>query len=269
MVSSMIDSSKTVVLVTGATGVIGGAIARELAGTPGYEIVVLARDEGRAKAVDAIRSSSGNGDVRYVLADLSRRQSIQSLAEVWKGPLHVLVNDAGVAPRKRETTPEGIELTFATNVLGYLWMTEAFAPHLERSAPPARIVNVASYWAGELDLDDLEFHQRRFDNHTAYRQSKQANRMLTVALAERLAHRGITVNACHPGDPASVLSRNLGFGGSQSPEEAARTPAMLARGELGADTTGRYFEHGHEADCRFATDRGAVQRLYDICRAYA
>jgi retinol dehydrogenase-13 len=264
----MAESSKTVVLVTGATGVIGGAIARELAATPGYAIVVLARDQGRAKkAVDAIRSDSDNDDVRFVLADVSRRRSIEALAGSWDGPLHVLVNDAGVAPRKRETTPEDIELTFATNVLGYLWMTDAFAPHLERSAP-ARIVNVASYWAGELDLDDLEFDRRRFDNHTAYRQSKQANRMLTVALAERLANRGIAVNACHPGDPSSVLSRNLGFGGSQSPEDAARTPVMLARGEIGADASGRYFEHGRESRCGFAGDREAVERLYEICRGY-
>ena len=264
----MASGEKTVVLVTGATGVIGGAIACELAATPGYEVVVLARDEGRAKkAVAGIKSDSGNADVRYVIADVSRRQSIRSLADAWQGPLHVLVNDAGVAPRKRETTPEGIELTFATNVLGYLWMTDAFAPHLERCAP-ARVVNVASYWAGELDAGDLEFERRRFDNHTAYRQSKQANRMLSVALAERLAERGISVNACHPGDPSSVLSRNLGFGGSQSPEDAARTPVMLARGELGADTTGHYFEYGREARCRFSDDRDAVERLYAVCRGY-
>lgn len=264
----MSESGKTVVLVTGATGVIGGAIARELAATPGHDVVVLARDERRAKkAVDGIRRETGNDHVRFVIADLSRRRSIEALAEAWQGPLHVLVNDAGVAPRKREITPEGIELTFATNVLGYFWLTQAFAPHLERSAP-ARIVNVASYWAGELDLDDLEFRSRRFDNHTAYRQSKQANRMLTVTLAERLAERGIAVNACHPGDPSSVLSRNLGFGGSQSPEEAARTPVMLARGEIGAGTTGRYFEHGREARCRFAGDRAAIDRLYEICLGY-
>ena len=259
---------KTVALVTGATGVIGNAIARALAVTPDYEVVLLARDEGRAKkALDAIRRDTGNDAVRMVLADLSRRHCIQALADSWDGPLHVLVNDAGVAPRRRETTPEGIELTFATNVLAYLWMTDAFAPHLERSAP-ARIVNVASYWAGELELDDLEFGRRRFDNHTAYRQSKQANRMLTVALAERLAKRGITINACHPGDPSSVLSRNLGFSGSQTPEDAAHTPVMLARGELGADTTGRYFEHGREARCRFAEDRDGVEQLYEICRGY-
>ena len=247
---------------------IGGAIARGLAATPGFEVVIAARDEGRAaNAVNAIRNDSGNHDVRFVLADLSRRQSIQALAESWHGPLHVLVNDAAVAPRRRQTTPEGIELSFATNVLGYLWMADAFTPHLKQGAA-ARIVNVASNWAGDLDLNDLEFERRRYDNNIAYRQSKQANRMLTVAQAERLAGSGITVNACHPGNPGSVLTRDLGFGGSQSPEDAARTPVMLARGEIGAGTTGRYFDRGREVRCQFATDRAGIERLDAICREY-
>jgi len=264
----MVDSNRTVVLVTGATGVIGNAVARALAATHDYELVLLARDAGRAtNAINTIRRDTGNDNVRFVLADLSRRNSIQALADTWEGPLHTLVNDAGVTPRRREVTPENIELTFATNVLGYYWTIEAFRPHLERSAP-ARVVNVASYWAGDLDLDDLEFRRRRYDNHTAYRQSKQANRMLTVALAERLESAGITVNACHPGDPSSVLSRNLGFGGSQTPEDAAHTPVMLARGELGATTTGHYFEHGQETRCQFAGDRDGIERLYELCRGY-
>lgn len=262
------ERENTIALVSGATGVIGYAIARALAATPGYQVVLLARDPARAeKAAAGIRRDSGNQSVRFVLADVSRRASVEAAADAWEGPLHVLVNDAGVAPRRRETTPEGIEVTFATNVLGYLWVTRAFAPHLERSAP-ARVVNVASYWAGDLDLDDLEFERRRFDNHPAYRQSKQANRMLTVMQAEALAGAGIHVNACHPGDPTSVLSRNLGFGSAQSPDDAARTPVMLARGELGADVTGRYFEHGREVRCRFAEDRNAAERLYAACLEY-
>jgi len=264
----MVQSHKTVVLITGATGVIGHAIANALAATPHYALVLLARDEGRAaKAVDAIRRDTGNDDVRFVIADVSRRHSIQALAESWNGPLNVLVNAAGVAPRRREITAEGIELTFATNVLAYLWMAQAFAPHLERCAP-TRIVNVASYWAGDLQIDDLEFKRRPFDNHTAYRQSKQANRMLTVALSEPMAKRGIVINACHPGDPSSVLSRNLGFSGSQSPEDAARTPVMLARAELGADTTGRYFDHGRETRCLFADDGDGIEQLYSACLGY-
>ena len=264
----MVEQHETVFLVTGATGVIGNASARELAADTHAHVVIVARDRARAaRTVDAIREDSGNQRVRFELADLARHASIRTLAESWRGPLNVLVNVAGVAPRKRELTPEGIELTFATNVLGYLWMAEAFAPHLERSEP-ARVINVASYYAGDLDMDDLEFVRRRYDNNASYRQSKQANRMLTAALAERLSQRGIRINACHPGDPASRLSRNLGFGGSQSAEDAARTPVMLARGEIGADANGRYFEHGRETRCRFATDRAAIDRLYDICRGY-
>ena len=190
----MVDNDKTVVLVSGATGVIGHAIARELAATPNYEVVLVARDAGRArKAVDAIRSDTANHNLRFVLADLCRRRSIQALADSWQGPLHVLVNDAGVAPREHEVTPENIELTFATNVLGYFWMTHAFRP---------------------------------------------------------------------------ILSRNLGFGGSQAPRDAAHTPVMLARGELGTGITGRYFEHGSETRCQFAGDRKGIERLYDLCLAY-
>ena len=115
----MVDSDTTLVLVTGATGVIGNAIARALAATHDYEVVLLARDADRAtQAVNAIRRDTGNDNVRFVLADLSRRNSIQALADTWEGALQVLVNVAGVAPRRREETPENGERSFATNVLG-------------------------------------------------------------------------------------------------------------------------------------------------------
>jgi len=105
-----VETHKTVVLISGATGVIGQAIARGLAATPNYAIVLLARDEARAsKAVETIRRNSGNDDVDFVIADVSRRRSIETLANSWDGPLHVLVNDAGIAPRDRAITAEGIE----------------------------------------------------------------------------------------------------------------------------------------------------------------
>jgi NAD(P)-dependent dehydrogenase (short-subunit alcohol dehydrogenase family) len=217
--------------------------------------------------VDEIGRVAGDGRVRYELVDLSRRASIYALAERWRGPLHVLVNNAGTTPRQRLQTPEGIEMQFATNVLGYFWLTRAFADILKRSAP-ARVVNVASYWAGDLDLSDLEFVRRRYDNNTAYRQSKQANRMLTVAFAERLREDGVTVNVCHPGDVHSALSHNLGFGGSQSADAGARTPVWLATGREGGEQSGRYFEHKRRVDCRFAGDRQAIEKLYEICASY-
>jgi NAD(P)-dependent dehydrogenase (short-subunit alcohol dehydrogenase family) len=137
-----------------------------------------------------------------------------------------------------------------------------------RAGAPARVVNVASYWAGDLDLDDLEFKRRPYNNDTAYRQSKQANRMLTVAFARRLGEHGVTVNACHPGDVNSALSNNLGFGGHESPQEGARTPAWLATDDIGQQETGKYFEHMQMRRCRFGEDREKVEALYRACLAY-
>ena len=256
-----------VALVTGATGAIGKAITRQIA-AKGYHVVIVARDETKAKrSVREIVRDTGNTSVRYELADLSCRAEIYALADRWDGRLHVLVNDAAVTPRVRQETPEGIEMQLATNVLGYFWMMQTFSEHLKRSAP-ARVVNVASYWAGDLDLSDLEFRRRRYNNDTAYRQSKQANRMLTVAFAERLEPHGVTVNACHPGDVNSQLSNNLGFGGQDSPDDGAETPVWLATESIGGEVTGKYFEHLCESRCRFGEDREAVEALYEACTQY-
>jgi NAD(P)-dependent dehydrogenase (short-subunit alcohol dehydrogenase family) len=263
----MIRSTEPVAIVTGATGQIGKAIAREIA-SHGGAVVLACRDAGKARrAVEEIRAATGNSQVRYELVDVSRRASVEALGSRWQGPLHLLVNTAAVTPKRREETLEGIELQFATNVLGYFWMIQAFTEVLEQSAP-ARVVNVASYWAGDLRLDDLQFRLRRYDNNEAYRQSKQADRMLTVAFAARLKPLGVTVNACHPGDVSSTLSNNLGFAGSQSPDEGARTPVWLAVEETGGRVTGRYFERLRETRCEFASDRQAVDALFTACQRF-
>jgi len=264
-----VTKENRVAIVTGATGAIGKAIAKGIAGNLEYEVVLACRDEDKAKrTVRDIVQSTSNTKVRYELVDVSRKASIQALAERWHGMLHVLVNNAAVTPRRRQETPEGIELQFATNVLGYFWMIQAFSEILKRSAP-SRVVNVASYWAGDLDLDDLEFRRRRYNNGEAYRQSKQADRMLTVAFAEHLRAHGVSVNACHPGDVKSMLSNNLGFGGYATPEEGARTPVWLGLESVGQQKSGKYFEGMKEVQCPFGADRKAVSELYATCLRFS
>ncbi|MBL6982924.1 MAG: SDR family NAD(P)-dependent oxidoreductase [Anaerolineales bacterium] len=262
-------TEKTISIVTGATGAIGEAIARGLAEDHNNEVVIAARDENKAQnVINGIIQATGNQNVRYLLVDLSRRAEIFALADQWQGPLHLLVNNAAVSPRMRQESQDGIEIQFAVNVLGYVWMTDAFTPHLKAGAP-ARVVNVASYWAGDLDLDDLEFKRRPYRNGTAYRQSKQANRMLTVAFAERLNDFGISVNSCHPGDVSSKLSNDLGFGGIESPEQGAATPLWLATNPVGHEKTGRYFSDLREERCRFGENHQAIEKLYQICAQYS
>ncbi len=256
------NSKRKIFIVTGATGAIGEAIAQGLAENANFEVVLIVRTETKARrAVQRIIQNTGNQQVRYLIADLSRRAQIFTLAERWSGPLHALVNNAAASPRQRSETPEGIELQFAVNVLSYCWMMEAFRPHLITGAP-SRVVNVASYWAGDLELDDLEFKRRPYRNGTAYRQSKQANRMLTVAFANRLKADGISVNSCHPGDVNSKLSNDLGFGGHESPEQGAATPVWLATNPIGLEKTGKYFSHLREERCHFGENSTEVEALY-------
>jgi retinol dehydrogenase 12 len=254
-------------VVTGASGAIGKAIARQLA-KHNFIVILACRNASKAqKVVSEIIDTTGNQNVGYEIVDLSSHTEIKVFAKRWQGPLHVLVNNGATAPRSRRETEQGIEMQFATNVLGYFWMILEFSDHLKNSTP-SRIVNVASYWAGDLALDDLEFRRRPYNNNSAYRQSKQANRMLTVAFAERLKEFNITVNACHPGDVNSTLSNDLGFGGSASADQGAETPVWLATDEIAGQLTGKYFEHLRQTRCRFADDKKAIEELYDICEGY-
>lgn len=260
-------SSKTA-LVTGAYGAIGKAIAQGIAALPAYSVVLLGRDRAALdRATEEVRRRAGNPHVRSEVVDLSRRDSIHALSEGVREPVSVLVNNAATTPPRRQQTPEGLEMQFATNVMGYFWMMDAFEASLREGEQP-RVVNVASYWAGDVDLDDLQLSRRRYDNDTAYRQSKAADRMLTVAFAERFRDAGIAVNACHPGDVRSKLSRSLGFGGHESPEAAAETPLALATTSLGYEHTGKYFQHGQPVACRFGADAQKVKQLYETCATF-
>ncbi len=261
-------SIEKTILITGGTGAIGKAITKSIAGMKNYKVVILARNEKKARdTVNELTESTGNQNISFIIADLSSKQEIKKVAEDWVGSLDVLINNAATTPRQRMETSQGIEMQFAANVLGYYWMIEFFTPLLKKSAP-ARIVNVASYWAGNLELDDLEFTRRNYNNGTAYRQSKQANRMLNIAFAERLKSDGITVNVCHPGEVNSLLSNQLGFGGHESPEYGAATPVWLATSEEVEGITGSYFEYLHEAQCQFSNDKVGIEKLFGICGKY-
>lgn len=251
-------------IVTGAYGAIGQAIAGGIA-VKGFRVTLVGRDRMRLEKVkNALIQRTLNPEIFIEVVDLALQREILEFSRRWEGPLHLLVNNAATAPRNRTETPEGIEVQWATNVLGYFWMIKYFQPFMS-GLPNARIVNVASYWAGGLDLSDLEFKTRIYNNDAAYRQAKQANRMLSVAFSERLKSKGITVNACHPGDVNSKLSNVFGFGGSESPEQGAATPLFLSLSEEVSGITGKYYEHLEPAACPFSRDHHAIDRLFDLC----
>jgi len=263
-------TKKKTFIVTGGYGGIGKAICEILAKDHQNQIILAGRNEHALNStVEQIKKITNNQSIQGYLVDFSSKNSIENFALQLKDqPIDVLINNHATGPRKRELNHNGIELQFATNVLGYIWMINSFENNLKKCSPNARIVNVASYWAGGLDINDLEFQKRTYSTDAAYQQAKQANRMLTLAYAEKFLHDGITVNVCHPGDSNTKLSNSMGFGGHETPEQSAKTPVYLATSNDVANITGKYFRDCKIQDDPFMKNKDLINKLYDICQKY-
>lgn len=250
-------------IVTGASAGIGKEIARDLHEL-GAEVILAVRSVDRG---EAMRRELGGERLKVMQVDVSSQNSIRAfcqrvLDEVPK--LHVLVNNAGAWIERKQTSVDGIELTWATNVLGYFLVTELLRPRLVGTGD-ARIVSVASGYAFGLDLDDVEFERRPYSASAAYAQSKQANRMWTWALARRLAGTRVTANALHPGAVATkLLSSGFGDMGGRSPAHGADTASWLAAAREVEGVSGKFWMDRRERRCEFHDER-AEERLWEIC----
>jgi retinol dehydrogenase-12 len=257
-------------LVTGATRGIGLETAVRLAGL-GASVIVHGRDAGRgAEALAAVRAASVPGAPPALhLADLSRLDGVRSLAtEVrrTRPRLDVLVANAGVyAPERRETA-DGLELTFAVNVIAPVLLASELLPALAAAAP-ARVVvlSSASHWTGEIHWHDLQLARPgAFTGLRAYDQSKLGVLMLTLALARRLEGTGVTAVCLDPGDVATAM---LASGWPELPgipvEDGAVTSVYLASSPDAAGLSGVYFEDGEPAPkLATALDLEAQERLW-------
>lgn len=263
-------------LVTGASTGIGKEIARGLLRLGGTVILAVRSAERGAAAKEDLVESTQNPDVHVMVVDLSSQRSIREFAAEFDrrfDKLHVLVNNAGVWTTSRKLSPDGIELMWATNVLGYHLLTKLLVPKLKASAP-ARIINVASSAASGLNLDDVQYEKRKYSDFTAYSQTKQANRMLSWALAAELAESGVTVNAGNPGLIKSELARETRgvFGAifsvmqalmAKTPAEGADTFVWLAAARELEGVTNKFFTARKEQPCKFR-DPAAIRALVTL-----
>lgn len=264
-------------LVTGASAGIGLAAARELAGM-GARVVMAVRDPAKGeRARQSIVAATG-GDAELVIVDLASQASIRAFARdlAARHPrLDVLVNNAGIWQERRRLSPDGIELVWATNVLAYFLVTDLLLPLLQ-AAGRARVVNVASRLAGGLDLTDVQYERRPWRGRDAYAQSKQADRMLTWALARRLAGTGVTASAMHPGFVATeIFAKGGGLVSlavslysklrARRPGEGADTVVWLASSPEVAGRSGLFWIDRQERRCRFR-DEGSEEALWGLCR---
>jgi NAD(P)-dependent dehydrogenase (short-subunit alcohol dehydrogenase family) len=259
-----VDLSGKTAIVTGATSGIGKEIARGLA-RMGAAVVLGARSAERGAATrDEIAKETGNPHVSVLRVDVADLASVRAFAAAFsaKHPaLHILVNNAGAWFTDRRQSPDGYELTLATNVLGPHVLTGLLLDRL-RAGAPSRIVNVVSSFASNYDAADLPFERRKFDGFKAYGQSKQALRMLTWGQAARLAGTGVTANAVAPGFVRTEFNQNArGFMAAViglssrlfavSAAEGADTPLWAAAAPELADATGKFFDQRKEKDGKF------------------
>jgi retinol dehydrogenase-12 len=269
------------VVVTGATQGIGLATAQDLA-RRGARVVITARDAGKAaQAVATIQAATGNERVESLLVDFASMASMRSAAAELHGRLDrldVLVNNAGAIYSERQTSPDGLELTFATNHIGYFLFTQANLDLL-RASPAARIVSVASdahkAAVRGITFDDLE-RRRGYSGFAVYGETKLMNILFTRELARRLAGTRITANCLHPGVIATGFGRNngglLGFATRHlgplfltTPEKGAATSIHLATDAAVEGVSGQYFARCRPAKTtRHGTDDDAARRLWAL-----
>lgn len=236
-------------VVTGATSGLGEATAAQLAGL-GAQVCLVGRNREKAERVrDAIAAKTQNPRVTIEIADLSLMREVRSLAKRLEGPIHVLVNNAGVLLAERTETIEGFETTLATNLLGHFLLTNLLIPTLIESAP-ARIVNVSSggMYTQRIHPDDLQMSRRRYDGAVAYARTKRGQVILTEHWAEVLRRDGVTVHAMHPGwaDTPGVATSLPRFHRITKPllrssEEGADTIVWLCASPEAAETTGLFW----------------------------
>jgi NAD(P)-dependent dehydrogenase (short-subunit alcohol dehydrogenase family) len=256
------------ILVTGSTDGIGKATAKALA-RQGHRILVHGRvpEKGRA-ALGEIGKVAGGAVPDLFIADLSTMEGTRGLAAQVTDRyerLDVLINNAGVYMPERVVTGEGLEMTFAVNVVAPFLLSRLLIPPLE-AARPARIVNVASsahFDAKGMNWEDLQAG-RKYDAWGAYAQSKLGMVLLTHALAGRLDPGQVTVNCLHPGVICTKLLRSaFPVYPCEPPETGARTPVYLATSPRVSGVTGKYFDEMREGrPSGISRDQEAQERLW-------
>jgi NAD(P)-dependent dehydrogenase (short-subunit alcohol dehydrogenase family) len=257
------------ILVTGSTDGIGKATAKALA-RQGHRVLVHGRDPGKGRAVlGEIGKEAGGAAPDLFIADLSSLESVRALAAEITDRyerLAVLINNAGVYMPERVLTTDGLEMTFAVNVVAPFLLSRLLMPLLEAAAP-ARIVNVASgahFDAEGVDWENLQ-GGGRYDGWGAYARSKLGMVLFTCALARRLDSGRVTVNCLHPGVICTKLHRAASPASPcDPPETGARTPVFLATSPRVSGVTGRYFDEMREArSSGISRDRKAQDRLWE------
>uniref|UniRef100_A0A8C6S4R6 Flj13639 n=1 Tax=Neogobius melanostomus TaxID=47308 RepID=A0A8C6S4R6_9GOBI len=248
-----VSAAGRVFMITGANSGIGKATALAIA-KRGGTVHMVCRNKDKAEEARAdIVKETGNKEVYVHVLDLSETKKVWEFAEGFKKKyktLNVLVNNAGAIMNQREVNAEGLEKSFATNVLGVFILTKSLIPLIEKSLDP-RVVSHGVLWGmlvQKLRIGNLQSDRGRFDGTMVYAQHKRQQVVLTEQWAK--AHPTIHFSVMHPGwvDTPTVANAMPDFHRSmkaslRSPEQGADTVLWLALSEAATkNPSGRFYQ---------------------------
>jgi len=267
-----------IVIITGSNKGIGKEATKEIARL-GAKVYMACRSLDSAEQVrNEIVNETGNTNVFVKHLELASVKSIQKFAESFKqneSKLDVLINNAGLWTKTKKLTDINVEQTFAVNVLGHQLLTQVLLDEL-KNAEQSRVINVASHFAGGLDIDDINFNKRIYNETLAYKQTKQANRMLTREWARRLDKDNILVYSMTPGFiPDTELFREQNLAGKfllkmfaliegRTIQEGADTIVWLTSSDKITGSNGGFFNQRKEEKCKF-NNPAEEKKLWDKC----
>ena len=252
-----------VALVTGSTSGLGREVAWRLA-SAGWHVIVHGRNAERGAELVQEIEEDGVGTARFYAADFASLDEVRELGRSILRDydrLDVLVNNAGIGsyvPEERTLTGDGHELRFQVNYLAGFLLTHMLKPLVVESAP-SRIVNVSSGAQQAIDFDDVMM-ERGYEGRRAYSQSKLAQVMHAVDLAEELRDEGVVVSSLHPATYMDTgMVRAAGIEPRSTVEEGAAAVLNLVFSDV---ESGSYYSGLRPARANAqAYDEGARERL--------
>jgi retinol dehydrogenase-14 len=244
------------VLITGGNAGIGKHTAIGLA-KKGAKVIIVSRDKKKGEsAILEIKKASNSDSISLMIADLSSFESIKKLAVDFQKEhttLDVLINNAGAFFTEYGATTDGFERQWQINHLSGFLLTHLLLENI-KSAEQGRIINVSSkgHYNGFLYFKDLN-REKKYVGLAAYAQSKLANVLFSMSLADKLKDTNVTVNSLHPG----VVKTSIGDKNNNSwvgaiwkigklfmisEEEGAKTSIFLASDSSISKISGKYFD---------------------------
>jgi NAD(P)-dependent dehydrogenase (short-subunit alcohol dehydrogenase family) len=284
--------NQKVCIVTGANAGIGKQAAIQLANEGAHVIIACRNEERGRKALAEIQRQINGGSAELRLLDMASQHSIRMFAEQINRDLprvDVLIHNAAdfnIARKQAEYSLEGIETVWATNHVGPVLLTDLLLGALKRSQD-GRVITVSSKgllvkFNTKVDIDDPEFKQRKYTVTNAYYQSKRAQEMYTLWLAEQLKGTSVTANCIRVTNVKIDISRypdlsafmrfmySIKSKKSITAVQMARTYAHLALSDDVKSISGKCFDENNKQVSMnsYTTDAANIEAVMKLTMQY-